>query len=42
MIVVLPAIGAYALKNDPVHIYWMLGFGVAGYFLKTDGFQVGR
>jgi putative tricarboxylic transport membrane protein len=24
-----------------VHIYWMLGFGVCGYFLKMYGFQVG-
>jgi putative tricarboxylic transport membrane protein len=41
MIVVLSAIGTYALENNPVHIYWMLGFGVAGYFLKLYGYQVG-
>ena len=41
MIVVLSAVGSYAIENNPVHIYWMLGFGVAGYFLKMYGFQVG-
>jgi putative tricarboxylic transport membrane protein len=41
MIVVLSAVGSYAIENNPVHIYWMLGFGVAGYFLKTYGYQVG-
>ena len=41
MIVVLSAVGAYAIENNPVHIYWMLGFGVVGYFLKMYGFQVG-
>lgn len=41
LIVVLSAVGTYAIQNNPVHIYWMLGFGVVGYFMKTYGFQVG-
>lgn len=41
MIVVLSAVGSYAIENNPVHIYWMLGFGVCGYFLKMYGYQVG-
>ena len=41
MIVVLSAVGSYAIENNPVHIYWMLGFGVVGYFLKMYGYQVG-
>ncbi len=41
MIVVLSAVGSYAIQNNPVDIYWMLGFGVFGYFLKIYGFQVG-
>ncbi len=41
LIVVLSAVGAYAIENNPTHIAWMLGFGVVGYFLKTYGFQVG-
>ncbi|MFV2093582.1 MAG: tripartite tricarboxylate transporter permease, partial [Hyphomicrobiales bacterium] len=35
LILVLSAVGTYAIQNNPVHIYWMLGFGVVGYFLKT-------
>ncbi|PWV99905.1 putative tricarboxylic transport membrane protein [Hoeflea marina] len=41
LIIVLSAVGTYAIQNNPAHIYWMLGFGVLGYFLKTYGFQVG-
>ena len=41
LIIVLSAVGAYAIQNNPVHIYWTLGFGVMGYFLKKYGFQVG-
>lgn len=41
LIIVLSAVGTYAIENNPVHIYWMLLFGVIGYFLKTYGFQVG-
>jgi len=38
---VLSAVGTYAIENNPVHVYWMLAFGVTGYFLKMYGFQVG-
>lgn len=41
LIIVLSAVGTYAIQNNPSHVYWMLGFGVVGYFLKTYGFQVG-
>ncbi len=41
LIIVLSAVGTYAIQNNPVHIYWMLLFGVIGYFLKVYGFQVG-
>jgi putative tricarboxylic transport membrane protein len=40
LILVLSAVGAYAINNNPVDVYWMLGFGVLGYFLKIYGFQV--
>jgi putative tricarboxylic transport membrane protein len=40
LIIVLSAVGAYAIQNNPSHIVWMLGFGVAGYFMKIYGFQV--
>ncbi|MDJ0895516.1 MAG: tripartite tricarboxylate transporter permease, partial [Alphaproteobacteria bacterium] len=41
LIIVLSAVGSYAIQNNPAHIYWMLLFGVVGYFLKIYGFQVG-
>ena len=40
LIIVLSAVGAYAIQNNPAHIYWMLGFGVFGYVLKHYGFPV--
>jgi len=41
LILLLSAVGAYAINNNPVDVYWMLGFGVAGYFLKMYGYPVG-
>ena len=41
LVIVLSAVGTYAIQNNPVDIYWMLLFGVVGYFLKIYGFQVG-
>lgn len=41
LIIVFSAVGTYAIENNPVHITWMLGFGVIGYFMKVYGFQVG-
>ena len=41
LIVILSAVGAYAIQNNPVHITWALAFGIIGYFLKRYGFQVG-
>lgn len=41
LIIVLSAVGAYAIENNPVHVYWVLLFGVAGYFLKLYGFAMG-
>ena len=41
LILVLSAVGAYAINNNPVDVYWMLGFGILGYFLKMYAFQVG-
>ena len=40
LIIVLSAVGSFAIANNPVHIYWMLGFGIIGYFMKIYGFQV--
>ena len=40
LIIVLSAVGAYAIQNNPVDIVWMLGFGVMGYAMKLYGFPV--
>lgn len=41
IIVILSAVGAYAIQNNPVDVYWMLACGVIGYFLKSYGFEMG-
>ncbi|MCW5635958.1 MAG: tripartite tricarboxylate transporter permease [Rubrivivax sp.] len=41
LILVLSAVGAYAINNNPADVTWMLGFGVVGYFLKMYGYPVG-
>jgi putative tricarboxylic transport membrane protein len=40
LILVLSVVGAYAIGNNITDVYWMLGFGVFGYFLKLYGFPV--
>ncbi|MFT4676964.1 MAG: putative tricarboxylic transport membrane protein [Patiriisocius sp.] len=40
LILVLSVVGSYAIQNSVIDIYWMLGCGVLGYFLKMYGFQV--
>ena len=37
----LSVVGAYALNNSVTDVYWMLGFGVLGFFMKEYGYQVG-
>ncbi|WP_106477997.1 tripartite tricarboxylate transporter permease [Phytohalomonas tamaricis] len=41
LILVLCVVGSYSLNNSMNEVYWMLGFGIAGYFLKIFGFQMG-
>ena len=41
LIMLLSVVGAYAVNNSIVDVYWMLGFGVFGYFLKIYGYQLG-
>lgn len=40
LIVVLSIVGTYAIQNSITDVYWMLGFGVLGYFMKMYGYQV--
>lgn len=40
-IIVLTFIGAYATRKNMMDVYFMVGFGLAGYFLKMYGFSTG-
>ena len=41
LILLLSIVGAFAVNNAITDVYWMLGFGIFGYFLKLYGYQVG-
>lgn len=41
LILLLSVVGTYALQNSIQDVYWMLGFGVLGYFMKEYGYQLG-
>jgi putative tricarboxylic transport membrane protein len=41
LILLLSVVGAYAVQNSITDVYWMLAFGVLGYFMKIYGYQVG-
>lgn len=41
VILLLSIVGAYAVSNSPNDVYWMLGFGVFGYFLRAHGYPLG-
>ena len=41
LILLLSVVGAYAVNNAITDVYWMLLFGVLGYFMKLYGYQVG-
>ena len=40
-ILLLSIVGAYAVNNSLMDVYWMLGFGVFGYFMKEYGYPLG-
>lgn len=41
LILLLSIVGAYAVNNSVTDVYWMLGFGVFGYFLKHYNYPLG-
>jgi putative tricarboxylic transport membrane protein len=41
LILLLSVVGAFSINNAVSDVWWMLGFGVFGYFLKLYGYQVG-
>ncbi|MCX7779468.1 MAG: tripartite tricarboxylate transporter permease [Negativicutes bacterium] len=40
IIVVLTIIGGYSIQNSIADIYWMIGFGILGYFLKRYNYPI--
>lgn len=40
VILVLSIVGAYAINNSLTDVYWMLGFGVLGYFMRLYGYPL--
>lgn len=40
IIAVITVVGAYAINNSLTDVYWMLGFGLAGFFMKMYKFSV--
>lgn len=41
LIFILSIVGAYAINTSIADVWWMIAFGVLGYFMKLYGFQVG-
>jgi len=41
LIFLLSIVGAYAVNNAITDVYWMLGFGVFGYFMRHYGYPLG-
>ncbi|QYK41466.1 MAG: tripartite tricarboxylate transporter permease [Paracoccaceae bacterium] len=41
VILLLSIVGAYAVGNSLNDVYWMLGFGVLGYFMRLYGYTLG-
>jgi putative tricarboxylic transport membrane protein len=41
LILLLSIVGAYAVNNSTTDVYWMLGFGVFGYFMRLYGYPLG-
>ena len=40
VIIILSVVGSYAINNSLFDIFWMLGFGILGYFLKRFDYPV--
>jgi putative tricarboxylic transport membrane protein len=41
LIMLLSIVGAYAVNNSVADVYWMLAFGVLGYFMRLYGYPLG-
>ena len=40
IIIVLTFVGGYSIQNSITDIYWMIGFGILGYFMKRYAYPV--
>ena len=41
IVIILSVIGTYAIQNSVVDIFYMIGFGVLGYFMRLYGYATG-
>jgi len=41
LILLLSIVGAYAVNTSITDVYWMLGFGIFGYFMRHYGYPLG-
>lgn len=41
LIMLLSVVGAYAINNSVIDVWWMLGFGILGYFMRLYSYPVG-
>jgi putative tricarboxylic transport membrane protein len=41
LIVLISFVGTYAIQNNIYDVFWMIGFGILGYFMKLGDYPVG-
>jgi putative tricarboxylic transport membrane protein len=41
IIIILAVVGTYSIQNSISDVFWTLGLGIVGYFLKRYGYQIG-
>lgn len=41
VVIILSVIGTYAIQNSVVDIFYMIGFGILGYFMRLYGYATG-
>ncbi len=41
IVIILSVIGTYAIQNSVVDIFYMIGFGILGYFMRLYGYATG-
>ncbi|MCE5202190.1 MAG: tripartite tricarboxylate transporter permease, partial [Synergistaceae bacterium] len=41
VVIILSVIGTYAIQNSVVDVFYMVGFGILGYFMRLYGYATG-